>query len=230
MSHGRLDVGTRNDDEHEQHNQQEDDCVGKNLEPPARHGAMLMHLGVHATVLTRNVAQLVLHLGNGRAGLDGLWLCLCGFYGFFTDDRLRLTGLFRRRSDGLFDNGCFPLKGRTEVGSAVWAETDAFGQLLAAVVAETGSSLRLAVVNGGIGPEGGVRVVSDNEPAIFILAHGKALRAHDLTVVNQQLLLGYGHPFSALWALEFHILVDRSSRIGNALCGKMQLKCLFVPR
>ena len=74
VSHGRLDVGTRNDDEYEQHNQQEDDRVGKNLEPPARHGAMLMQLGVHATVLTRDVAQLVLHLRNRLARLDGLWL------------------------------------------------------------------------------------------------------------------------------------------------------------
>ena len=40
--------------------------------------------------------------------------------------------------------------------------------------------------------------------AVLIETHGKALRAHDLAVVRHQLLERHGHPFTALWTLEFH--------------------------
>ena len=206
MSHGRFDVGARDDDEHEQQEQQEDGNVGKNLESTARQGTMLLQFGMHAAVVAWHVAQRVLHAWRG---LDVLLYRLRLFFGsflvFLVDDGLRLAGLLRCGSD--FRLSLWLLKGDAEVSTAVGAETDALGQLLTAAVAEFGGGFGLAVIDDGVMPEGGIRVIANNKPAVFILAYGKALRAHDLAVVNQQLLLGYGHPFSALWALEFHILL-----------------------
>ena len=169
---------------------------------------MLTKMRVHAIVLARDVSQLVLYLRfRNLAGLYRLWFRRSSFGTFLADCRFRLSRFFGCGSNRCGDCGRFGLKGGTEVSAAVWAETDAFRQFLATTVAESGSGLGLAVVNDGIVPERCIRVIPDNEPAVLILAHGKTLRAHDLAVVNQQLLLGYGHPFSALWALEFHTLV-----------------------
>ena len=166
---------------------------------------MLMQLGVHAVVLPGNGPQFVSRLGSGLSRLFGLWpwlwLCFNGLGGLLTGDGLGIMGLL-----GLCVSGNISFKRSIELCSAIRAEADAFGQLLAAAVAKPGSSLSLAFVNGCIVPERGIRVISHDEPAVFILAHRKALRAHDLAVVYQQLLFRYCHPFSALWALEFHNL------------------------
>ena len=75
-----------------------------------------------------------------------------------------------------------------QVCTAIGAKLDAAGQLLAAAVAKFGTFL-LGDVNAGSVTIRGVTVVMHDEGTINVTAHGKALGAHDLTVVNHELLL-----------------------------------------
>jgi hypothetical protein len=83
------------------------------------------------------------------------------------------------------------------------AEADATGQLLAATVAILGAGLTRGLDAGRV-PVGGIAVVTHDKDAVNVTAHRKALRAHELTVVNHKFLLRHGHLFTTLGAFEFH--------------------------
>ena len=58
-----LDAVACNDDADEQDDEQGDNDIGNHLERLARHGAMLVQMGVHVVVVARHGAQLVLIVG-----------------------------------------------------------------------------------------------------------------------------------------------------------------------
>ena len=200
--HAGLNAQSGIDDVNEQEQQQGDDAVGKDLEALAGHLSVLMHVGMHAVVVVGHRAQLVLNAGAGLADwglLGGLRPRGLGFG--------RLLSLDYGLGDGLglwlrFNNrlGGRLVEWSAQVGTAIGAETDAFGQFLAAAVTEFGRFAGVAL-DGGIVAIGGIRVITHDKGTAFILAYGKALWTHDLTIVYHQLLLGYGHPLSTLRAL-----------------------------
>lgn len=113
----------------------------------------------------------------GRFGLlfflDGL--CLL-------DLRLGLLGFW------LLGLGLGLLKRCAQVSATVGAETDAAGQMLAAVVAKSGTLVVNGVDAGGVAI-GGVGVVTNDKLAALVPAHGQTLRTHDLAVVYHHLFL-----------------------------------------
>lgn len=198
--HGGVDGGAGEDDGDEKDEEDGDHDVGDDLERLAGHGAILMDVGVHRFVAVVHGAQLVLdHVGL----LNMLLLARrgCGLLHFLDGTFFLLHG----SGFGLLGLGFgfLGIERGLQVGSTVGTETDAAGQLLAAMVAELGF---LGADRAGIGGVaiGGIGVVTDNEFTAFVLAHCKALRTHDLTIVYHQFFLRDGHPFPALWALEFH--------------------------
>ena len=196
----RLKGVAGNDDDDKEDEQEGDDGIGKNLECQSRHGAVLMQPRMHAGVVPRDGAQLLLDMIAGfLSGIGGL-LSIDGglrlhFSGLLYGLRLNLMG-------GLLGSRClFLVEWGCQVCPAIGAKTDARRQLLAAAVAIIGT----VVLGGGV-HSGGVavrriRVVTRLELAVLIEAHGKALGAHDLTVVHHQFLKGYCHPFTALRTL-----------------------------
>ena len=121
----------------------------------------------------------------------------------------RLSLLYNRLGFRFLDYGrrLLRIERGFEIGTAIGAETDAAGQLLSATVAKLGFVLGRGTRVGSMAVRG-IGVVTDNERAVLVTAHGKALWTHDLAVMYHQLLLGYGHPFTTLWALEFHNLLQ----------------------
>ena len=138
---------------------------------------------------------------------DGLRL----LNGFFLLDRLGfgsgLRHMNRLRLTRLGRSHVIIVKGSLEVSAAIRTKTDAGGQLLATTVTKSGGVL-LGFFDHNRVTVGSIRVVTDNQCTTLITAHSKTLRTHDLAIVYHQFLLRDGHPFAALWALEFHNLVD----------------------
>jgi hypothetical protein len=161
---------------------------------------MLMGMRMCNTVVLGDGAQLVLNTRFRLAGCNRLGnrLFLGNDLTMHLPNGLGLThGRWLGNLGGLVRRG---LKGGTQVSTAIGAETDATGQLLATTVTELGIILLDRTGIGGVAVRG-IRVIAHDEHAVLIGAHGKALRAHDLAVVYHQLLLRYSHPFTALWAL-----------------------------
>lgn len=141
---------------------------------------MLPDSGMHAIVVARHGAQLVLDLVVFSGGLGGL--------GLFFLDGLGLWLRFGLLGFGLFGLGLGFLKGCAQVGATIGAEADAAGQMLAAVVAKSGT-LVVDGVDAGVVAIGGVGVVTNDKLAALVLAHGQTLRTHDLAVVYHHLFL-----------------------------------------
>ena len=200
--HAGLDAQPGKDDVNEQEDQQGNDGIGHDLESRARHGAVLMGVRMSDTVVLGNRAQFVLDAGLGLTGGGrfGSLLALCRRLLAFLTDRLGVKWCHRF---GLRLGSHSP-EWRTQVSTTIGAETDALGQFLATTVAELGR-VALFALDSGVVAVRGVRVIAHDKGAALILADGETLRAHDLTVVNDQFLLRNRHPFSTLWALEFHI-------------------------
>ena len=180
--HGGVDGGASEDDGDEEDEEDGDHDVGDDLERLAGHGAILMDVGVHRFVAVVHGAQLVLDLVVFSS-------CLCGFGWLFFLDGLGLLdlrlGLFGFWLLGL---GLGLLKRRAQIGATIWAETDAAGQVLAAVVAKSGTLIVDGVDAGGVAI-GGVGVVSNDKLAALVPAHSQTLRTHDLAVVYHHLFL-----------------------------------------
>jgi hypothetical protein len=95
------------------------------------------------------------------------------------------------------------MEGGFQVGATGGTETDATGQLLAATVTKAHVTA-IRCLDTGCVTVWRVAVVTHHERVVLIEAHCKALWTNDLAVVHQEFLSRHGHPFSALWTLEFH--------------------------
>lgn len=187
----RLKGVAGNDDDDKEDEQEGDDGIGKNLECQSRHGAVLMQPRMHAGVVPRDGAQLLLDMIAGfLSGIGGL-LSIDGglrlhFSGLLYGLRLNLMG-------GLLGSRClFLVEWGCQVCPAIGAKTDARRQLLATAVTIIGTVM-LGVVLGAVIHCGdvairGIGVVTRHELAVLVEAHGKTLGAHDLTVVRHQFL------------------------------------------
>ena len=134
--------------------------------------------------MARHRAQLVLNLivsDLGPAGRLGLFYFCLNRFCFL---RLCLgTGWLR-----LFFYS-FRLGERcTQVGTAIGAKLDAVRQLLAAMMAKLGAFLLSGCDACGMAV-GCVTVVMHDKGTVNVTAHGKALGAHNLTVMDHKFLL-----------------------------------------
>ena len=182
---GGLDAEAGNDDVGQQDKQSSDDQIGHDLEGLAGHGAVLVQARAHVVGVTaRHGAQLVLDL-------IVRWLLLCRLCGafFLRLDRLFLLwlGLYRCRF-GLLGHRSALCKRSAQVRSAIGTKLDAARQLLAAAVAEFGAFTACSADACSVAI-GGIAVIFNDQDTIDATAHGKALGAHDLTVVYQKFLL-----------------------------------------
>ncbi len=136
------------------------------------------------TVVLSDGAQLILNTRFRLAGCNRLGnrLFLGNDLAMHLPNGLGLThGRWLRNLGGLVGRG---LKGGTQVSTAIGAETDAFRQFLAAAVTKP-CRLALVALDGGSVSIGGIGVITHHKSASLILAHGKALRAYNLAVMNE---------------------------------------------